>query len=207
MSLKAIQQALADHGHAPGPIDGLWGRRTEAALHAVIAAKGKPGRGAPAPVVPITSSTIWQGSARYPVSGIVVHCSDTRPDWMAGRPLSEKRAEIDRWHREERKFSMIGYHWIIDRDGQMLACRPETMIGAHVVEANRGTIGVCLLGGYGSAATDRFNDHFTAAQDRQLRAQILGISIRTRIERVSGHNEWARKACPGFDVPAWLDAA
>ena len=35
---------------------------------------------------------IYQGKARYPVSEIILHCADTLPEWMAGRPLTEKVA-------------------------------------------------------------------------------------------------------------------
>ena len=34
--------------------------------------------------------------------------------------------------------------------------RRETDIGAHVEGHNRGTIGICLLGGYGASADDPF---------------------------------------------------
>ncbi len=206
MSLKSIQQALADHAYSPGAIDDRWGPKTEAAMQAVIAAKGARG-GAVVDAIPIITRAIqYQGKARYPINEIVVHCSATAPDWMAGQGIAAKKAEINRWHLA-RGFAMIGYHWIIDRDGKMLACRPETQIGAHVIEANRGTIGICLIGGFGSSATDGFSDNFTSSQDVQLRHQISGISMRTQIRRISGHNEYARKACPGFDVPTWLAAA
>jgi hypothetical protein len=52
---------------------------------------------------------IHQGKARYPVTEIILHCADTRPEWMAGRPLAEKVAEIRRWHVEERGWRDIGY--------------------------------------------------------------------------------------------------
>lgn len=51
---------------------------------------------------------IYQGTARYPVTEIILHCADTRPDWMAGRPLLEKVAEIRRWHVEQRGWRDIG---------------------------------------------------------------------------------------------------
>ena len=46
---------------------------------------------------------IFQGTARYPVTEIILHCADTRPGWMAERPLAEKVAEIRRWHVEQSK--------------------------------------------------------------------------------------------------------
>jgi N-acetyl-anhydromuramyl-L-alanine amidase AmpD len=147
---------------------------------------------------------IRQGSARYLVDEIVVHCSATRPTWMKGFSLAAKVAEIRRWHIQDRKWRDIGYHWIIDRDGAVAPGRRETEIGAGVEGHNRGVIHVCLIGGHGSAATDRFAQHFTRAQDAELRRLIAQISARTPIRRVSGHNEWAARACPGFNVPAWL---
>jgi len=42
--LKLVQRGLAGLGHDPGPIDGLWGARTDAALRALLNARGQPSR-------------------------------------------------------------------------------------------------------------------------------------------------------------------
>jgi hypothetical protein len=152
-------------------------------------------------VAPKTTAMIYQGSAQYPVEEIVIHCTATDREWYADATLTQKIAEITRWHRA-RGFSTIGYHWVIDRDGSILPGRPETVIGAHVVEANRGTIGISLVGGFGGAATDRFEDHFTSAQWKTLQSKIADIRSRTQIKRITGHNQYAAKACPCFDVPS-----
>lgn len=146
---------------------------------------------------------IYQGKARYPVTEIILHCADTRPEWMAGRPLVEKVAEIRRWHVQERGWRDIGYHWVIDRDGTVAPGRPETEIGAHVEGHNRGTIGICLLGGYGAKADDPFERNFTTAQASAVSRLIDEIKDRTAIRDVSGHNDYAAKACPGFSVRRW----
>lgn len=138
------------------------------------------------------------------VDTIWVHCAATRPEWMADRPLSDKVAEIRRWHVEQNKWRDIGYHWIIDRDGSIAQGRPETTAGAHVAGHNTGSIGVCLIGGFGSNENDAFEKHFTPEQDRALRALIEEISSRTPIRNIRGHNEVAAKACPGFQVSRWL---
>lgn len=143
---------------------------------------------------------IYQGKARYPVTEIILHCADTRPEWMVGRPLAEKVAEIRRWHVQERGWRDIGYHWVIDRDGAIAPGRPETKIGAHVEGHNRGTIGICLLGGYGAKADDPFVRNFTAAQSAAVKRLIGETKGRTAISKVSGHNDYATKACPGFRV-------
>lgn len=40
--LKQIQTGLAGMGHNPGPIDGLWGKRTLAAMQSLIDLNGRP---------------------------------------------------------------------------------------------------------------------------------------------------------------------
>ncbi len=143
---------------------------------------------------------LYQGKARYPVTEIILHCADTRPDWMAGRPISEKVAEIRRWHVQQRGWRDIGYHWVIDRDGTVAPGRRETEIGAHVENHNRGTLGICLLGGFGASADDLFEKNFTGAQAAAVKRLISEIKWRTEIERISGHNDYSAKACPGFLV-------
>ena len=145
---------------------------------------------------------IYQGTARYPVTEIILHCADTRPEWMAGHPLAEKVAEIRRWHVQQRGWRDIGYHWVIDRDGKLAPGRLETEIGAHVEGHNRGTIGICLLGGYGAKADDPFEKNFTSAQKAAALKLIGKINGRTAIWKVSGHNDYAAKACPGFRMGA-----
>ncbi len=147
---------------------------------------------------------IYQGKAHYPVTEIILHCADTHPDWMAGRPLSEKVAEIRRWHVQERGWRDIGYHWVIDRDGAVAPGRPETEIGAHVEGHNRGTIGICLLGGYGAKADDLFEKNYSKAQANAVVRVIAEVTARAAVQCVTGHNDYAPKACPGFKVRRFL---
>lgn len=203
-AISLIQTGLRDLGYQPGPIDGLYGAKTRTAAESWINAGGA---GVSVMLPPSLSGMIFQGKARYPVSEVVVHCSATRPDWMHNASFSDQVAEIRRWHMQDRGWRDIGYHWLISRAGDLLPGRAETEIGAGVVDHNRGVIHVCLIGGAGSAETDRFKDSFTPAQDITLRGQLQAIGMRTQIRRISGHNEWAAKACPGFNVPAWLKEA
>jgi peptidoglycan hydrolase-like protein with peptidoglycan-binding domain len=205
-SISMIQTALRNLGFAPGAIDGVYGDKTKAAVLDWIAAGGAAAlKTTPAPVS--TSNMILQGSKGYPVHEIVVHCSATRPEWMAGRGLADQVAEIRHWHVDGNGWNDIGYHWLIGRDGQLMSGRSETTIGAGVAGHNAGVIHICLIGGFGSAETDPFNRNFTSRQDLALRQQIEGISMRTKITRISGHNEYAAKACPGFNVSDFLKGA
>lgn len=141
------------------------------------------------------------------ITEIFVHCSATRKEWMSDRPATDKREEIDRWHRQ-RGWKGFGYHYLIDRDGTVAEGRPVERIGAHVSGHNTGTIGVSLFGGHGAAATDRFSDHFTPAQDAALRRLLSELQARfPSATKISGHNEYAAKGCPGFQVRPWLAGA
>ena len=96
---------------------------------------------------------------------------------------------------------------MIGRGGEHTAGRPETAIGSHVAGRNNGTIGICLIGGHGSSERDRFANHFTRAQEQTLRELIAEIGSRTALDLITGHNQYAAKACPGFNVPSWLTDA
>lgn len=138
------------------------------------------------------------------ITEIIIHASATRRDWMANATMAAKVAEIRRWHTVDRGWSDIGYHLLIDRDGTVAEGRPLERTGAHVRGRNTGTIGICLLGGHGSAETDAFHDNFTIGQNAALKEQIAALKARFGDLKISGHNQYAAKACPGFSVPQWL---
>ncbi|MDJ0826972.1 MAG: N-acetylmuramoyl-L-alanine amidase [Rhodobacter sp.] len=145
-------------------------------------------------------------------SEIIVHCSDTRPGWMAEASAEDIRAEIERWHVEGRGWRAIGYNELIMRDGTRIGGRDLDNdgdhfeeIGAHVRGRNSKSYGICLIGGHGSAATDAFEDHFTPDQGRALREAIADAEAKAGGKlKLSGHNEYANKACPGFNVRRWF---
>lgn len=135
------------------------------------------------------------------VDEIILHCSATRPGWMQGQGIGAKVAEIRRWHVEDNGWKDIGYHFLIDVDGEVMAGRPLGQTGAHVVGKNQRTIGICLIGGHGSAASDAFEDHFSADQRETVNLLCLTLgAILSRPLLLRGHNNYAAKACPGFKV-------
>jgi len=139
------------------------------------------------------------------INGIIIHCAATHPDWREGQSTAAKVAEVRRWHVDQNGWSDLGYHFMIDRDGTVADGRPVHRSGAHVLGHNADTIGVCLFGGHGSAVTDAFEDHFTPAQDVALQELIDTLVGQYGDLHISGHNEYAAKACPGFRVGDWLE--
>jgi len=123
---------------------------------------------------------------------------------MENFPITRKAAEIRLWHVRDKGWRDIGYHYLIDRNGAVVTGRPVEQTGSHVKGRNTGTIGICLIGGHGADAADQFAEHFTPQQDAALRNHIADLRKKYGAIPVNGHNQYAAKACPGFNVPSWL---
>ena len=139
------------------------------------------------------------------INEIIVHCTATRADWWSDRSSRDKVEEVRRWHVEDRNWRDVGYHWLIDLDGSVIKGRDESVTGAHVAGHNANSIGISLFGGHGGSNDDKFEDNFTPEQDASLRQLIREIKDRHSITKISGHNEYANKACPCFRVDRWLN--
>lgn len=136
------------------------------------------------------------------ITEVIIHCSATPPDWMHGNTAAAKAKEIKRWHVQDNGWSDIGYHHLIDRDGQVVLGRPIERAGAHTQGHNSNSVGVCLIGAHGASADDRFDDHFTPAQREAMHRVVDSLQTRFGPLKVSGHNQYANKGCPGFRVAA-----
>jgi N-acetylmuramoyl-L-alanine amidase len=135
------------------------------------------------------------------IDEIIIHCTATRPNWMHNATTRQKVDEVRRWHKQDRGWSDIGYHYLIDRDGTVSLGRPIERTGAHTVGHNKGTVAISLFGGFDSAASDKFSDNFTIAQRQSLEQLVRDLKTdHPTIKKVSGHNDYAQKACPGFRV-------
>lgn len=125
------------------------------------------------------------------INKIIIHCSAT-PE---GRHVTVQ--DIDRWHRD-RGFSQIGYHWVIYLDGSIHKGRSEEIAGAHVVGHNANSVGICYIGGVDEMM--RPKDTRTKEQRATMRSLVSSLKNKYPDATVHGHNEFAAKACPSFDV-------
>ena len=131
------------------------------------------------------------------VDTIVVHYSATYED------QNLTRADIDKMHKA-RGWKMVGYHYVIRRDGTVEIGRPETMVGAHVGGKNSGKIGICCIGGLNRATGPNVGvDNRTPEQIESLIRLIKEIRKRHPKAEVVGHRDLAPTQCPGFNVRAW----
>jgi len=140
------------------------------------------------------------------INEIIVHCTATPPNFMADATPAQRVDEVRRWHVEDNAWSAVGYHFLVDRGGQLLNGRPISKAGAHVKSHNSDTIGVSLFGGKGGTKDQAFEDNFTPKQGETLRKLIDRLQSEYGPGlKVSGHQEYANKACPCFDVRRWLN--
>lgn len=128
------------------------------------------------------------------IDKIIIHCSDT-PE---GRAVTVD--EIRRWHKE-RGFSDIGYHYVIMLDGSVCDGRPLEQAGAHCKGQNAHSISICYVGG--CDLNRRPKDTRTDAQKTAMAGLIRELKRRFPMATIHGHNEFANKACPSFDVQKW----
>lgn len=126
------------------------------------------------------------------IDEIIVHCSATR----TGQPFTA--ADIKRWHRQ-RGWRTIGYHFVVDLDGMVEVGRPVAQVGAHCINHNANSIGVCYIGGLDAQGHPA--DTRTVEQKRALRT-LLSTLVRQYCAPVYGHRDFSAKACPCFDAHA-----
>ena len=124
---------------------------------------------------------------------IVIHCSAVRP----GQQSSAKK--INDWHHDRGFQNGIGYHYVVRRDGTIELGRPLEMIGAHVVNHNKHSIGICYEGGLNSAGEPE--DTRTPAQKTTLRKLLEELHRKFPKALIVGHRDLnPAKKCPCFDV-------
>jgi N-acetylmuramoyl-L-alanine amidase len=192
-------------------VDGKAGPQTVTALKRATekpkAAKAEPDKsamkgGTLASIAPKTVAApppnvgglVLRDTAR-PIDEIIVHCAAT-PE---GKDFTV--ADIRAWHKA-RGWSDIGYHYVVYRDGRILEGRPVGQVGAHCADKgkNKGTIGICYVGGV-AADGKVAKDTRTAAQRASLLWLVAELAEKFSVKRITGHNQYAAKACPSFSVP------
>lgn len=149
---------------------------------------------------------IKKHSTSRAMNTIVIHCSATKEG------KSYNAEDINKWHLA-RGFKGIGYHFVIKLDGTIELGRPLNKVGAHVANANTGTIGICYIGGLDSNGKPK--DTRTPEQKKALVELVDALKSNiTTINSVKGHRDYSKdlnkngridpseyiKACPCFEV-------
>lgn len=110
--------------------------------------------------------------------------------------------QITEWHKAK-GWNTIGYHWVVEDGGVVVAGRPLDMRGAHCPQdnANYDSIGICITGDNTVEGEGWSEEQINAAvRLTNSLCFIFGISL------VYGHRDVPGTAtlCPGLDVRALL---
>lgn len=185
-NVKRIQHIL--HLHE----DGIFGEVTEEAVKAFQVRNDLKESG-------VADMATWRALEREEatmlnrrtIKEVIVHCTAT----MVGQAYTVE--QIRRQHKQQ-GWADIGYHYVIYADGSLHAGRPLDEVGAHCKGHNTYSIGICYVGGLdkdGKPADTRTNE-----QKEQLKSLIDSCKVLYKGVKIHGHNEFAAKACPCFDV-------
>lgn len=135
----------------------------------------------------------------------MVHCTATQE----GRNFMAN--DIDRWHKQ-RGWKSIGYHYVVDLNGNIEKGRPDWKIGAHVKGHNHHSIGVVYVGGLDKNLSPK--DTRTQAQKKALKQLLKTLKKQYPKAVILGHRDFSKdingngviepfefiKACPCFNA-------
>lgn len=130
------------------------------------------------------------------IDSIIIHCSASPPSMNIGA------STIRKWHLK-RGFNDIGYHYVIKQNGHIEVGRPIDKAGAHAVNFNKNSIGICYIGG-----VNEQNECADTRTDSQKFAMFLlcaRLCEDYNIQTIVGHRDLPNvsKCCPSFDVVSW----
>ena len=130
---------------------------------------------------------------------IVIHCSANR---------SNQRFTVEMLkacHNARFNGKGIGYHYFIEKDGQVFQTRDENEIGMHARHYNAHSIGICYEGGLDEKG--RPADTRTPAQRAALIALLRSLKIDYPDAEIMGHCELegVHTACPSFSCQEYRD--
>lgn len=141
---------------------------------------------------------------------IIAHCTAT-PEGMDVTPEM-----IREWHIVGRGWSRVGYHYLIKLDGEIVLLHwhddndelDPWEITNGVKGHNHESIHFVYAGGCAKnkpsgAKWNPPKDTRTTAQLKSMKALVLNLLDQHPAAQLAGHNQFANKACPSFDVPKY----
>ncbi len=101
--------------------------------------------------------------------------------------------QVHKWHLAN-SWSGVGYHYFINKRGEIFKGRPDNTIGSHAKGFNSTSIGVCFEGDFMKEAPSQ------AQIDAGLEL-VEYLKKKYGISKVKGHGELMATSCPGKLFP------
>ena len=123
---------------------------------------------------------------------IAVHCTATAQTATV--------SSIQNYWRNEKKWKMPGYHFIIKPDGEIVQLLDISEVSNGVKGFNSETINICYIGGVDKALKP--TDNRTDAQKKALIIKLKDLKKQFPNAKIQGHRDFkgVKKACPSFDA-------
>ncbi len=128
---------------------------------------------------------------------IVVHCTATPPNTTI--------ESIKRFWKEQRGWGDVpGYHYIIERNGNVIKLLDESKNSYGVYKHNSSCVSLAFIGGIDKEGKP--TDNRSDAQKHVMFNLIVSHTEKYPKAEVLRHRDFAgvKKACPCFDVKSWL---
>lgn len=113
-------------------------------------------------------------------------------------------SDINEWHKI-RNFPIsslgyyVGYHYVIEKNGDLIQTRLDAEEGAHTIGQNTTSIGICLVGDFD---VELPTDEQTATLGHLL--LVLCDTYQLSMLRIQPHRQFANKSCYGKQLDsAW----
>lgn len=128
----------------------------------------------------------WAGALtkRNTINMIVLHHAEAKSCTIQ---------DIHWWH-VCRGYSGIGYHYFINKKGEIYKGRPDNVVGAHAKGFNSTSIGICFEGAYNKEVMPQ-------AQLQAGRELVEHLKKKYNITKVKKHSDLMPTDCPGKLFP------
>lgn len=126
------------------------------------------------------------------INYIAIHCTATQPETSI--------ASIQNYWKNNLGWKNPGYHYIIDRFGNVINLLPIELVSNGVQGYNSQTINISYVGGIDKSGKPK--DTRTEAQKQSILKLLKELRVKFPKAKIQGHRDFpnVKKACPSFDA-------